>query len=240
MITKAIEKIQSLTREADDFKIGADGKEYAYRDVHRVYDDPRPETLIVYSLSGIVDYVKKNIDKLEMDKLMIHVVNHERVDLITDVHGAKNERNTLVTAMLDCNSFNFDRYYNQEDFVIKVLSMFEETEDKNLVIHYVAKVDTSKVVSVEDNGINQFAEIKMGTRSGRTEGETLKPIVSLKPYRTFREVEQPESKFLFRIKDNGGASAALFEADGGVWKGNARLNIATFFKDNLKDIAVLA
>jgi hypothetical protein len=44
--------------------------------------------------------------------------------------------------------------------------------------------------------------------------------VNLAPYRTFQEIEQPSSPFLFRIKGTPGegVQCALFEADGGAWR----------------------
>lgn len=57
--------------------------------------------------------------------------------------------------------------------------------------------------------------------------------VTLAPYRTFPEVEQPESKFIFRMKE--GPTAALFEADGGAWRNTAILGIKEYLKEALKD-----
>jgi len=57
--------------------------------------------------------------------------------------------------------------------------------------------------------------------------------VSMKPYRTFVEVDQPESNFIFRMRE--GMQAALFEADGGAWKNVAMNNIKKYFDDNLDD-----
>ncbi|HUW08460.1 MAG TPA: hypothetical protein VM537_01965, partial [Anaerolineae bacterium] len=46
--------------------------------------------------------------------------------------------------------------------------------------------------------------------------------VTLKPYRTFREIDQPESPFLLRARnpknEEGVPEFALFEADGGAWR----------------------
>lgn len=69
----------------------------------------------------------------------------------------------------------------------------------------------------------------------------IKPIVRLSPYRTFREIAQPESQFLLRIKtgDNGAVQAALFEADGGAWRNEARLRIAAYLKEHIK-VSVIA
>lgn len=61
----------------------------------------------------------------------------------------------------------------------------------------------------------------------------VKPRVSLRPYRTFQEVEQPESEFLLRLdKDEG---VGLFEADGGMWKLRARETVKAFLEAQLAE-----
>ena len=59
--------------------------------------------------------------------------------------------------------------------------------------------------------------------------------VKLRPYRTFVEVEQPVSEFVFRMKDNNGITCALFEADGGAWKNTAMRNIKNYLESELED-----
>ena len=48
--------------------------------------------------------------------------------------------------------------------------------------------------------------------------------MKLRPYRTFKEIDQPESQFLLRLNENG--NIGLFEADGGMWKLEAKKSIA--------------
>ena len=62
---------------------------------------------------------------------------------------------------------------------------------------------------------------------------TVKPRVALRPFRTFLEVEQPESEFLLRLDDNG--NVGLFEADGGMWAQAAKANILAYFEDKLAE-----
>ena len=62
----------------------------------------------------------------------------------------------------------------------------------------------------------------------------VRPYVNMQPFRTFREVEQPESVFLLRLDGNG--NVGLFEADGGVWKLEATRNISAYFEQKLADL----
>lgn len=60
--------------------------------------------------------------------------------------------------------------------------------------------------------------------------------VKLRPYRTFAEIEQPESSYIFRIKDNdGGPAFKLVEADGGLWKNVVMKKIKDYLEYELSD-----
>lgn len=48
------------------------------------------------------------------------------------------------------------------------------------------------------------------------------------------EVEQPESEFLLRVDPDEGIG--FFEADGGIWKLEAKKNIADYFLKNMGDL----
>ena len=60
---------------------------------------------------------------------------------------------------------------------------------------------------------------------------SVKPRVALRPYRTFLEVEQPESEFLLRLDGEG--NVGLFEADGGMWRMDAKKSICEYFEKTL-------
>lgn len=62
--------------------------------------------------------------------------------------------------------------------------------------------------------------------------------VRLIPYRTFLEVEQPESEFVFRITEGRGGAPAfkLVAADGGRWEAVAVDNVKSYLMEALADI----
>ena len=62
----------------------------------------------------------------------------------------------------------------------------------------------------------------------------IKPRVQLQPFRTFLEIAQPESEFLIRVDPQEGIG--FFEADGGIWKLEAKKNIADYFNTHLADL----
>jgi hypothetical protein len=89
---------------------------------------------------------------------------------------------------------------------------------------------SSKDAEVRDNGISQTVVVQQGI--SLVGEENIKPRVKLCPFRTFREVEQPESEFIFRVNDDG--KVGFFEADGGVWKMEAKDSIALYLKASLE------
>ena len=87
-------------------------------------------------------------------------------------------------------------------------------------------------LSSVDNGISQ--EVSVRTGAVLKEQQTVQPIVRLQPYRTFLEVEQPASDFLLRLDKEG--RPALYEADGGAWKLEAKRSIAAYLGEQLADL----
>ena len=72
-----------------------------------------------------------------------------------------------------------------------------------------------------------------------SKGEAIVPNpVILQPYRTFVEVPQPYSQYIFRMKQDkyDGIQCALFEADGGAWKIEAMKEIKAYLEEQLEGI----
>lgn len=57
--------------------------------------------------------------------------------------------------------------------------------------------------------------------------------VTLAAYRTFQEIVQPYTQYVFRMKDQNGVTCALFEADGGAWEMEAMNRIKMYLEDSL-------
>ncbi|EJQ43640.1 hypothetical protein IEQ_04968 [Bacillus cereus BAG6X1-2] len=76
----------------------------------------------------------------------------------------------------------------------------------------IGNVVDETLKEIEDNGVTQAEIVNTGTA---TKGQVKVPNpVEIMPYRTFLEVEQPESRFIFRMRE--GTCCGLFEADGGL------------------------
>ena len=241
MHDEAVRAVEELTIKSMELKQVKDDQ-YSPVTLHRVYSDPRPEAVGIKSLTGIMDFLESNVDKMDMSRLMLHIVDHTKVKIITDVCGESNKRNTVLVANLDgLDSFPFERFLEQETFIIKLRSMFGTTEDLESIIRYTSKIDDESAIRTEDNGITQNINMKKGLSGVKTERDTVPSLVTLRPYRTFPEAEQPKSEFLFRMKNiEGVVTCALFDADGGAWRNQARLNIAAFFTASEIEIPIIS
>ena len=86
----------------------------------------------------------------------------------------------------------------------------------------------------DDDGVSQKTTIKSGIAMRQ---DVIVPNpVSLRPYRTFAEIEQPESNYVFRIKDtDNGPCFKLVEADGGLWKNAAMKRVKEYLEYELNE-----
>ena len=241
---EAIEKIEQLVK--DSYAVQVDGKTYSAQDLEPVLYEPKAVAIEISTLTGFVDFIERNIDDLDFENYYTAVVDDPgKVMLCSALSGEKRAREVLVNARLDnyMQTFPFGQFMPQEEFIIKLHSLFEKKEgdDFEYVAMIVSKVTQANTADTLDDGITQHVTVKKGISGALKESSMTKPIVRLSPYRTFREIEQPESQFLLRIRtdDRGNAEVALFEADGGVWRNEARLRIAAYLKEHIK-VSVIA
>lgn len=185
--------------------------------------------LRINTLSGLVDYIKSNLDRAD-EKLYLHIANHKSVRLVSTLK-LDGSREELAVAEAILPKFCFNIFYDVEDFNVALQSMFVKNSDREILLKVVGNLKEDNVKTTGDDGVSQAVTIKTGVASA-ADVKVPNPV-TLAPYRTFIEVEQPESKFIFRMQD--GPKGAIFEADGGAWRNQAILNIKKYLGDQLSD-----
>jgi hypothetical protein len=244
MIDKSfIETIVELRDEGIIQEI--DGINFSPAKLNPVFFEPRPKPLRIGTLTGLVDYLKTNVDGLDATGLLLIINGPENIALLSEVNGVDRRRDELAEVILDSNlkSFPFGQFLGTEDFVIKLRSLFQASSDLNRVIGYTSKVKSGTEIITEDDGITQIASVKRGASGAVLDTLPAPVTVSLKPFRTFRELDQVASEFLFRMIPGGGEKAttfALFEADGGAWRNQAVLDIKAYLEEKDLGIAIIA
>lgn len=207
------------------------GLEYSNKAFEPIFQ-PTADTLIVHSLTAIIDYCKREFlpDKM----YIVHVLSPSFVNVYSRLETDYRQRECFLRARLAGGIFDFDKYHPVENFVISLQSMFVQTDVTKKILSVVGNMTSESKLETHDDGVTQDISVRKGIQK---EGwETIENPVSLAPYRTFAEVAQPESNFVLRIKPEG-HMCALFEADGGAWKNEAIQNIATYLYEDLEEQA---
>lgn len=230
MIQKALEYIVGLRKpEIVEIK----GETYSDKSLERISHNPKATSIEMRTLTSLVEYIKAKIDTMG-DKMIVHVVSPTEVKLYSQL-DLDRKREFMVEVKAQVPEFSYGRYIDHENFIISLQSKFLQNEDCDLLLKFAGTVENGTVAQYGDDGVTQKATIKTGIAS---KGEALVPNpVKLRPFRTFIEVEQPESSFVFRMRDDGGhgVECAIFEADGGAWKNAAMKNIKSYLKFELED-----
>lgn len=226
MLKEAIEKIVSLaspeirTMEGRTFSIGSDG----YQEIRATPD--RPEMLTLNSLDSLVKMVKT--EGLQDDApLYITIPNPTTV-----LCFAKFNRDDRCFRQLyyQANGTDIPGWGERveipfEEAMIALRTRFQETNDTTYALKLLSEITTGAKMTFNDNGIATTVMTKKGI--DLQTNQPIRPIISLRPYRTFQEIEQPESQFLIRVSERG---IAFIEADGGMWKLHARQAIKEFLE----------
>jgi hypothetical protein len=211
------------------------GQKYANRPLNLI-KDLSPESLNLSTLTGLVDYIKANVDKFP-GTFLLQVVDHRSVKLLSPLKG-DSSRDCYIQAQAKAPDITFDSFIPVEKFNIMLQSCFLSNDDRDLVLKVAGNIKEENVRNTGDDGISQTVTAKTGIAKVE-EIKVPNPVV-LVPFRTFVEIEQPEIKFVFRMQD--GPRAALFEADGGAWKLKTMLDIKDYLKSQLEqcDVEIIA
>ena len=230
MLQKFIEHIQKTTQpiitevDGSTFRITSDG------DVKEILPTIfHPDTLPLNSLDAMIKMVKTEASEQDAP-LYITIPNHMTVRCFGQPDAEERyhrqvyyEANaTDVPGWAEKNTLGF------EEAQIALRTRFQETPDTLYAMKLVSDISLGANVIYNDNGIATTITTQKGV--ALQTNAPIRPLVQLRPYRTFQEVEQPESIFLIRVSDRG---ISFIEADGGMWKLAARETIKTFLEERL-------
>lgn len=203
------------------------GQIFTTQPMHLV-GQPRPNPLTVHNLSGIVDYLTRNYDVL--GPVLIQIESPTEVNVYSSFNRDM-KRNHYLRAEALLPDIPFERFLDIETFIVLLQSSFVENEDRAKMLSIVGNIKEENVTTVGDDGISQQVTAKAGIAT--VENVKVPNPVLLKPYRTFVDITQPESRFVFRMRS--GPAAALFEADGGAWRIEALESIKNYLAKALKE-----
>lgn len=221
---------QYLVSLKDNKTYDIHGDTYSDRELVRVAPHiDRPARISVSSLDSIVQLVCHELDMFTNLPVFIRAEDARAVSVFTTYDDVM-ARDNLYRAECDVPGFR-DGFREYEAAIIELRSRFVPGPGVDYLLDLLSRISKDNGVTTSDNGVSQTVEARQGV-SLKTM-VAVKPRVALRPYRTFLEVEQPESEFLLRLDDNG--NVGLFEADGGMWRQTAKASILDYFEARLSD-----
>jgi len=226
MLKAAIEKILDIAKPTH---IQIEERTFIVSDYRELPSERGVESFTVNTLTGLLYYIKSEFDTSR--KMMIHVESPTEITLF-DALNATNDRRVYLKAAALLPKIHFGTWIDRESFQIGLQANYCLNDDKTSLLNVVSNMTVGEGASVKDNGITQEVTVKQGVELASID---LKERYTLMPFRTFIEVEQPSSDFIFRVKDDGqkGIYCSLHEADGGAWELNAMHSIKNYLEEKL-------
>lgn len=229
-----------LTRDALEFIqhsnepaiINHMGNSYSDKELYKIDNYSYPVPLKVSTLQALADYMNSEIDGDLVSMFLVAIDSPTQVKLLSEVDDDMN-RMHLMTANACLPEIKFNQFLERELFNIQLQSCFagatdkeimnDEIGDKEILLSIISSVQAGTVSEYTDDGFTQKANLKRGAK---LETAKMPNPVTLAPFRSFPEIEQVESDFIFRLKEEyGSIECGLFPADGGAWQLESRQRI---------------
>ena len=194
----------------------------------------RPDDIHLDSLDAVVKMVKSEALPYLNGMSPLYITIPTATKVICFASPDRNDacfRQTFYTAnATDVPGWESKVNLGFEEAQIAMRTRFQETTATLYLQKLLSELTMGSKVTYNDNGIATTVVTRKGVDLQNK--ETIKPIVKLRPYRTFQEVEQPVSEFLIRVGERG---ISFIEADGGMWKLQARKTVKAFLEEALAD-----
>ena len=203
------------------------GKVYTNEKLYRMDEKPKAKPLHVSTLTGFMDYVLYCNLEYSGRPMMIHVASPTHVEFISSL-DEEREREVLCVADANVNEFRFNTWMDQEAFILSMQADFNPNDDRDIILKFAGNAMKQNEVAYADDGVTQTATMKMGA-STAAKVQVPNPVL-LAPFRTFQEIRQPETHYIFRMRGQDNLQFLLTDASNGIWKNEAII----FIKDYIK------
>jgi len=237
--------LEWLAEQARPETVTVGGVDYATRPVHDPRKpEPKAEPLVFRTLAGFAGYLLA-AERFEAavalpegpEDAIVHVVSPTHVRAVGPARERWHDREVVAEARIERWWASHDqRRSSLPSAIVELRSCFAESVDRDKLVAALGNVQGGTELRAEDDGFSQQVSVRTGVRAA---WETLPNPASLRPHRTFPEVEQPASPYLVRL-DGGGEKApievALHLADGGAWELEAVASIGDYLRGVLGEV----
>lgn len=208
-----------------------------YDEVERI-DDVSPAPVSIYTLSGLVDWIRSDPDHLFTDKAnpcTVRVESPCSVSVFSPLTTVERVRSLIAVCKYDPPRVRYNEYMNSEDFGIMLQTNFIEDDNRNVVLKIARNLTEEQSAQTADDGVSQRVTLKSGVKE--VDSAVFRNPAFLCPLRTYPEIAQPSSPFVIRFKE--GHLAAIYESDGGAWRNEAVRRIGRWLIELLSDKTVV-
>lgn len=225
MLKEAIQYLVSL-KENKTYEINGDT--YSDQQLNRIaLHIDRPKAIQVNGLDSIVKLLQAEKDFLNQP-IFVRIATPRKIEVLCALDSVMG-RDFPYEAVCDAPDFK-GGWRDHDTAIIELRSAFVPNSGTEYLLDLLSRISMDESVTSDDNGVSQTVSARKGV--SLKSYEAVRPRIPLKPFRTFTEVEQPESEFILRVDDGG--KVAFFEADGGKWKMDAKASIKEYLENALK------
>lgn len=239
-IGDAVRFAAELRGEVEQLKVmKLDDGRFMTATLRHTIPDPSTRALELTTLTGLSDYladIGRDGIVRDMAEVLVVVESPKRVSIKSRIFGVNKQRETYAEAEPVLPRFEFDRFIEPEEFIIGLNAMFCDSGDRDALVADVAKIKVNAGAQITDDGTSQTVAVEAGAVL-LTQRKTT-PRVTLAPFCTFAEIDQPDRQFLFRLDKEG--RPGLFVADGDVWRNRVMESIKTWLTDRHPGILIIA
>lgn len=230
MLKEAIEKIEELAKptilEVDGKTFAIDYGGHATQILAPLF---YPERKDLSSLDALTLMIREEAVPA-YGKIFVNIPSPTCVHAFLSPNpDLREERMTIYRAdATDVPGWDEETRLAFDKATVALQTRFQESDDREYTLNLLSQITTGAKVTYNDTGVATTVVTQRGV--SLQQNSTIRPIVRLRPYRTFQEIEQPVGLFLIRIDERG---ITFTEADGGMWKLEARKTIKAYLENAL-------
>lgn len=227
MLKAFIEKIEEMAKANVISITGRGNRSFSDKPIWPVID-PVATPLYIHTITGLVSFLETLTAETTR---IIQIRDYNEVQLVSNLFGPEKQRECFIVAQAHSVSHQFERYLPVDRFIVYLQSCFVQDDNTENIMRVVGNITQGAESTFEDDGVTQRVTAKAGV--ARVETIPVPNPVTLRPFRTFPDITQPDSLFVLRVKagQDEAPRCALFEADGGAWKNKAIQSIKEFLKN---------
>lgn len=203
-----------------------------------VLEFPRKSADAVFSLSQLISWILASRRDDPKQNLIVNISGPDKVEVWDTAYNKNKEREILAEADFGevYQKFPFGQQLSQEEFIIKLQTMFIKDDARDLLMKTVSAVRAEKITTSDDDGYSQTAGMKAGVLL--TNKESVQNLWDLRTYLTFPEVDQPTVPYILRLhqRQDELPKFALYTCDGDLWKVKTTLAVREYLESRLEAV----